>query len=72
MIKRLEIEFKAQPFELRFAKQHSFSCKEALAIEAEIAKLLHKGIIVKSGHETDKFILFTFKKGQFSTNAFDI
>lgn len=52
----LQLNFECKPFQMRLPKQHCFSAAEASAIDAEVQKLLNKGIIVETRHEEDQFV----------------
>lgn len=58
------IEFSKQPTKHMGPVKNTFSPSDSLAIEAEIQKLLSKGIIVPTQHESGEYIspVFVTKK----------
>ena len=60
MVKGCKIDFDQLPHQRQPPCQHQFSNKEAETISAEIKKLVHKGVLLKSSHEKGEFLSTIF------------
>ena len=60
MVKGCKIEFDQPPCQWKPPCQHQFSPKEAATMENEIAKLVLKGVLIKSSHEQGEFLSIVF------------
>ena len=64
MVKGCTLEFATFPHHTYQPKETRFSSRECLAIEVELQRLLDKGIIIPSEHETCEFISTIFVRPQ--------
>ena len=71
MVKGCTLEFATYPHQPCQPKEINFSSRECLAIKIELQRLLDKGIIIPSEHETCEFISTIFVRPKAKENVTD-
>ena len=71
MVKGCTLEFATYPHHPCQPKEINFSSRECLAIKIELQRLLDKGIIIPSEHETCEFISTIFVRPKAKENVTD-